>query len=128
MIRRPPRSTLFPYTTLFRSSSTLLSCINQPMISFLSTEATLLSGRVPGGGKAPPTVTLVRARFLIVLMMAIAIINTIRNRARTSVTVGGALPPPGTLPDRSVASVDKNEIMGWLMHERRVELDRKSVV
>src|SRR3712207_8975961 len=24
MIRRPPRSTLFPYTTLFRSSSTLL--------------------------------------------------------------------------------------------------------
>src|SRR3712207_9016122 len=25
MIRRPPRSTLFPYTTLFRSSSVLLS-------------------------------------------------------------------------------------------------------
>src|SRR3712207_7413304 len=25
MIRRPPRSTLFPYTTLFRSRSTLLS-------------------------------------------------------------------------------------------------------
>src|SRR2546422_4535890 len=52
MIRRPPRSTLFPYTTLFRSSSTLLSCINQPMISFLSTEATLLSGRVPGDRKS----------------------------------------------------------------------------
>jgi hypothetical protein len=57
---------------------------------------------------------------------AIAIINTIRNRARTSVTVGGALPPPGTLPDRSVASVDKNEIMGWQMHERRVELGFES--
>jgi len=57
---------------------------------------------------------------------AIAIINTIRNRARTSVTVSGALPPPGTLPDRSVASVDKNEIMGWLMHERRVELGFES--
>src|SRR6266566_5209391 len=57
---------------------------------------------------------------------AIAIINTIRNRARTSVTVTGALPPPGTLPDRSVASVDKNEIMGWLMHERRVELGFES--
>jgi hypothetical protein len=57
---------------------------------------------------------------------AIAIVNTIRNRARTSVTVGGALPPPGTLPDRSVASVDKNEIMGWLMHERRVELGFES--
>src|SRR2546429_7248869 len=26
MIRRPPRSTLFPYTTLFRSSCTQLMC------------------------------------------------------------------------------------------------------
>src|SRR3989442_11784882 len=26
MIRRPPRSTLFPYTTLFRSSETRLPC------------------------------------------------------------------------------------------------------
>src|SRR3712207_7852303 len=26
MIRRPPRSTLFPYTTLFRSRSTSASC------------------------------------------------------------------------------------------------------
>src|SRR5258708_17165774 len=27
MIRRPPRSTLFPYTTLFRSGSSLLSSL-----------------------------------------------------------------------------------------------------
>src|SRR2546430_5892805 len=27
MIRRPPRSTLFPYTTLFRSSLALSSCL-----------------------------------------------------------------------------------------------------
>src|SRR3712207_9486932 len=27
MIRRPPRSTLFPYTTLFRSSTGLLDCV-----------------------------------------------------------------------------------------------------
>src|SRR2546430_11365128 len=26
MIRRPPRSTLFPYTTLFRSSGVVVSC------------------------------------------------------------------------------------------------------
>src|SRR3712207_8625043 len=26
MIRRPPRSTLFPYTTLFRSKKTLFAC------------------------------------------------------------------------------------------------------
>src|SRR5258708_14936847 len=29
MIRRPPRSTLFPYTTLFRSSSQILVMSNQ---------------------------------------------------------------------------------------------------
>src|SRR2546430_12046699 len=27
MIRRPPRSTLFPYTTLFRSTQPLLACL-----------------------------------------------------------------------------------------------------
>src|SRR5437764_11804077 len=34
MIRRPPRSTLFPYTTLFRSKSLWLKpCVLGPMIS-----------------------------------------------------------------------------------------------
>ena len=56
---------------------------------------------------------------------AIAIINSIRNRARTGVTVSGALPPVGTLPDR-VASVDKVQIKDWLVHERRVELGFES--
>lgn len=57
---------------------------------------------------------------------AVVIINTIRNRARTGVTVSGTLPPAGTLPDRSIASVDKAQIKGWLMHERRVELGFES--
>lgn len=57
---------------------------------------------------------------------AIVIINAIRNRARTGVSVSGTLPPVGTLPDRSVASVDKTQIKGWLMHERRVELGFES--
>src|SRR2546426_8173019 len=30
MIRRPPRSTLFPYTTLFRSNSALLANLHRP--------------------------------------------------------------------------------------------------
>src|SRR5258708_18479655 len=30
MIRRPPRSTLFPYTTLFRSPSPPVSCNSSP--------------------------------------------------------------------------------------------------
>ena len=57
---------------------------------------------------------------------AIAIINTIRSRARTSVAVNGTLPPVGTLPDRDIASTDKNQIKSWLMHERRVELGFES--
>jgi len=56
---------------------------------------------------------------------AIAIINTIRNRARTGVAVSGAVPPAGTLPDRA-ASVDKVQIKAWLVHERRVELGFES--
>lgn len=57
---------------------------------------------------------------------AIAIINTIRTRARTGVTVSGGVAPAGTLPDRSVASTDVAQIAGWLMHERRVELGFES--
>ena len=57
---------------------------------------------------------------------AIAIINRIRARARTGTTVAGAPVPAGTLPDRNVASTSKAEIMGWIMHERRVELGFES--
>ena len=57
---------------------------------------------------------------------AIAIINRIRERARTGVTVDGTLPPAGTLPDRNIASTDKAQIKNWLMHERRVELGFES--
>ena len=56
---------------------------------------------------------------------AIAIINTIRARARTSVRVNGSLAPAGTLPDRP-ASTSKAQVMTWLVHERRVELGFES--
>lgn len=52
---------------------------------------------------------------------AIAIINQIRARARTTVTALGTIPPVGTLPDRT-ASTDKATIKGWLISERRAEL------
>src|SRR2546425_4083189 len=42
MIRRPPRSTLFPYTTLFRSHQT------KPIFRFLR------AGSGPGSGELPP--------------------------------------------------------------------------
>ena len=52
---------------------------------------------------------------------AIAIINQIRTRARTTVTISGTIPPAGTLPDRPESS-DKKTIKDWLIAERRAEL------
>src|SRR2546429_6949202 len=52
MIRRPPRSTLFPYTTLFRSAATQLPrflnpvhacCAAVPVSSLISDESFVLS-------------------------------------------------------------------------------------
>lgn len=57
---------------------------------------------------------------------AIALINRIRQRARTGVTVSGSIAPAGTLPDRNIASTDKAQIKTWLIHERRVELGFES--
>src|SRR5256885_15383551 len=42
MIRRPPRSTLFPYTTLFRSVDLVITRLNQP--------AQVLWNRTEGSG------------------------------------------------------------------------------
>lgn len=56
---------------------------------------------------------------------AIAIINRIRLRARTSADVNGIMPPAGTLLDRP-ASTDKATIKDWLIKERRVELGFES--
>src|SRR3712207_8618568 len=54
MIRRPPRSTLFPYTTLFRSGSGLQSQCETTQVREYDTGAALLGytklyGQVPGG-------------------------------------------------------------------------------
>src|SRR2546422_3891282 len=50
MIRRPPRSTLFPYTTLFRSLCTFGSGMKAS--SFLERGSTRLSGIMPDGNGA----------------------------------------------------------------------------
>ena len=56
---------------------------------------------------------------------AVAIINQIRARARTSATADGSIVPPGTLADRP-ASSSTAEIAAWIMSERRVELGFES--
>src|SRR3712207_7653325 len=41
MIRRPPRSTLFPYTTLFRSHMRKIGCVTPKVLS------EIISGKLP---------------------------------------------------------------------------------
>src|SRR5436190_7123403 len=48
MIRRPPRSTLFPYTTLFRSCDAHGSA----GLRFLRVPGEVLRGEVPGAGRS----------------------------------------------------------------------------
>src|SRR2546426_4747401 len=55
MIRRPPRSTLFPYTTLFRSSCVISGCVSrcprypggEPISLAISCEMAKLIGSPP---------------------------------------------------------------------------------
>src|SRR5689334_24316556 len=44
MIRRPPRSTLFPYTTLFRSSTPTPMCTSGASLKRLTTAARAAAG------------------------------------------------------------------------------------
>src|SRR5687768_17708273 len=60
MIRRPPRSTLFPYTTLFRSSSRNRSSPSRCLVGTLDTtpNSTASSGLRPcGSGLAWTSIT-----------------------------------------------------------------------
>src|SRR2546430_9190544 len=56
MIRRPPRSTLFPYTTLFRSSSRELSAVKSRGFSETEWQAlfTVEVGHDGAEGAVPP--------------------------------------------------------------------------
>src|SRR3712207_7330427 len=56
MIRRPPRSTLFPYTTLFRSTYVILGNVDNPSLAETFAAATpgahlLMSGVVTVDGE-----------------------------------------------------------------------------
>src|SRR3712207_8659444 len=54
MIRRPPRSTLFPYTTLFRSAARQPEArCGVPEITGTGSASAVVEGVVPGGGREP---------------------------------------------------------------------------
>src|SRR2546426_6374329 len=49
MIRRPPRSTLFPYTTLFRSDKVIpVGNVSQPVLSLVTVRESLWVGTAGG--------------------------------------------------------------------------------
>src|SRR2546430_6223839 len=60
MIRRPPRSTLFPYTTLFRSQKSIVPGVH-PMASLVMSYATSLVACLVVVPFAPGGVTFVRS-------------------------------------------------------------------
>src|SRR3712207_8297662 len=45
MIRRPPRSTLFPYTTLFRSSHSIVGSVGREYMNDISPSANMFFAR-----------------------------------------------------------------------------------
>src|SRR3712207_9438542 len=56
MIRRPPRSTLFPYTTLFRSTAQLLrdaGVADVELVPVPNGDPPAVIGRIPGPQGAP---------------------------------------------------------------------------
>src|SRR2546430_9194255 len=52
MIRRPPRSTLFPYTTLFRSEARVVALAGQPTVRHTMTLNLICDHRVLYGADA----------------------------------------------------------------------------
>src|SRR2546430_8824888 len=55
MIRRPPRSTLFPYTTLFRSGSGAIASLITGLVLGLLRLILELTNKASGGGLTPGT-------------------------------------------------------------------------
>src|SRR5438045_7936288 len=83
LVRRPPRSTLFPYTTLFRSKSTV-GLISSYRIAFSPTLATISPGASPGCRSEEHTSELQSLRHLVCRLLLEKkkndVVATIHNR------------------------------------------------
>src|SRR2546422_8486903 len=65
MIRRPPRSTLFPYTTLFRSATVVLGAATQLTATLKDAAGDVLSGRVISWASSNTAIATVSASGLV---------------------------------------------------------------
>src|SRR5437763_4550619 len=57
MVRRPPRSTLFPYTTLFRSATSGAIALGAGAVSAAQSTVAAAPASIPAGGSSTITVT-----------------------------------------------------------------------
>src|SRR2546428_11091619 len=94
MIRRPPRSTLFPYTTLFRSSLQLKLATTDDTISESSETFTLSTGTITGSvtntGAATGTATITDNDKAPTLAIDSVTVNEAAGTATFTVTRSGA--------------------------------------
>src|SRR2546422_6232671 len=102
MIRRPPRSTLFPYTTLFRSVQRKARAVDQLLDRLALFGLDHLVGGVGGPAHAPPTkrseehTSELQSRLHLVCRLLLEKKKTLRILSPTSIP--GRLvkaPPPG---------------------------------
>src|SRR2546426_7313496 len=107
MIRRPPRSTLFPYTTLFRSNPSTLSVIegqwatstiSTAVVSGSAQTVTLSAGGLPAGATATFNPTAVTTRCSSTLTMATASSTPVGDYSITGMGTGGSASHATTIP------------------------------
>src|SRR2546422_11019727 len=88
MIRRPPRSTLFPYTTLFRSLQETRAC----------------GTTVPPESRTTALSCAVSLRLVRVTLVGVTVTEAYANRTvRVSETLAGETPPAPLTPNRGPA-------------------------
>src|SRR5256886_13084159 len=111
MIRRPPRSTLFPYTTLFRSVEVRLGAVSPNRKRAATTRARTGSDLSPG----PPWSSSARARGIVTTR------SKRSSNARRSEEHTSELQSQSNLVCRLLLE-KKKTVTTWFTHERRNDL------
>src|SRR3712207_8545793 len=101
MIRRPPRSTLFPYTTLFRSEAGTTTGLATPSVDVTSERQNSLWSDAWGSLKRNPLFWL--GAFLCALFVLMAIVPQLfaRGADPRSCDLGNSLQPPSAQDRKS---------------------------
>src|SRR2546428_6194714 len=96
MIRRPPRSTLFPYTTLFRSLTVLMLTLILTVIGLAAITSTSLDIKM--AGRAEEHTSELQSRSDRVCSLLLVIKQTLANGAIPATLTGAGANPSITLP------------------------------